>query len=406
MNRNLTRLGSAEKPKWLDNSEMERLDHLAGLPFDDSEYMSRLDNVRAQMEVQDLRAYAIFRPSTVEYLCGHHTVEPLPQPLVVMPEAAYLLVPEAELGRAVASSNTEEILYYSPLEDGMALLGGFLSESLPSDDRVGLELQQTGTPPRLAQLLSQSGFQVQDANYLAETLRLVVSPAELALVKAAAKITEQGVVAAVAAADGGKVTDSQIAAAVKGALVRDANSQAAFDVVVATGWRGGVPHSTWSNVEIEEGTTTFLEFSGAHHRYVAPVMRTLSHGVATGEARRLEDYAQTMLASVRDTLRPGVLCSDVAMAAKKSLGELDSSTIFHFNFGYPVGLAHPPTWMDGAPNYLIETNHAPVEEGMLFHLPASFRTLGRCGVGLSQTVYVGGDGVDVISTDTPQLRVV
>jgi Xaa-Pro dipeptidase len=113
-----------------------------------------------------------------------------------------------------------------------------------------------------------------------------------------------------------------------------------------------------------------------------------------------------MLSAVTDVLRPGVLCSEVATQAKKALGQLESWIIFHFNFGYPVGLAHPPTWMDGAPFYLVETNHSPISDGMLFHLPASFRAFGMCGVGLSQTVYVGEGGVEVITSSQPEIIVV
>jgi Xaa-Pro dipeptidase len=406
MRRDLTRLGAGARPPWIDEAALANLERLREMPFGDDEYAARLSRVRNEMAARGFGAYLVFRPSSVEYLCGHHTIEPLPQPLVVLPDALYLVIPDAEVGRALVSSNIGHILHYSPFEDGLSRLVSFLSGQLSASSSVALEMRQAATPPITAELLRQAGLRVVDANYLAERLRLVLSPAEVAHVRQAASVTDEALVEGTRAASKGALTDSELAAEIKRTLVRTANSQAAFDVVVATGWRGGVPHSTWSNTAIHTGTTTFLEFSGAHHRYVAPVMRTFSHGAPTSDARRLEGLAQSMLAAVTECLRPGVLCSDVATSAKKALGRLEDDVIFHFNFGYPIGVAHPPSWMDGAPFYLVETNHSPVDEGMVFHLPASFRKFGHGGVGLSQTIYVTKNGVEVITTSAPELQVV
>jgi Xaa-Pro dipeptidase len=79
------------------------------------------------------------------------------------------------------------------------------------------------------------------------------------------------------------------------------------------------------------------------------------------------------------------------------MGTLEDEIIFHYNFGYPVGVAHPPTWMDGAPFYITTGNHSPLEEGMVFHVPASFRAFGTAGVGLSHTFVVEKDGTRVLT---------
>jgi Xaa-Pro aminopeptidase len=113
--------------------------------------------------------------------------------------------------------------------------------------------------------------------------------------------------------------------------------------------------------------------------------------------RRLADLAMTTVAAVLGSVRAGVPASQVAAHAAAALGPLPDDVVFHHLFGYPVGLAHPPHWMDSAPFYLSADNHEPLRPGMVFHVPASFRCLGRAGVGLSQTFVVEQDGARVLT---------
>jgi Xaa-Pro dipeptidase len=53
--------------------------------------------------------------------------------------------------------------------------------------------------------------------------------------------------------------------------------------------------------------------------------------------------------------------------------------------------------MDGAPFYITPDNHEPLEAGMVFHIPASFRSFGRTGVGLSQTFVVEHNATRVLT---------
>jgi Xaa-Pro aminopeptidase len=85
---------------------------------------------------------------------------------------------------------------------------------------------------------------------------------------------------------------------------------------------------------------------------------------------------------------------------------LEKGDIFHFNFGYAIGLAHPPGWLDGAPFSIVAENHEPLEEGMAFHIPGSLRSFARGGVGLSHTIVLERDGPRVLTGgERPAIRV-
>jgi Xaa-Pro dipeptidase len=187
-----------------------------------------------------------------------------------------------------------------------------------------------------------------------------------------------------------------VAAAVSAALLAHANSASAWGPLVVTEPRSGIPHSSWKGDPLSDNTT-FLEFAGASHRYHAPVMRTLVRQKPSPEVARLADLAKTALGAVLEHARPGVPCSDVARHAIDALGPLRDDEVFHHMLGYPVGLAHPPHWMDTGNFYITADNPRPLEAGMAFHVPASFRSFGVRCVGLSHTFLVEEGGTRVLT---------
>jgi Xaa-Pro dipeptidase len=393
----LRRMGINPPPSWAGTDRVRAMDEREGLPFPHAEYVQRRKRIAAEMAARDIEAVLVFRPSSVEYVCGFHTVaEPIPIPAVILPDHTAVCLLEFEAGRAVVSSRADEILYYSRADDGLNLFVDYVAQQVSARARVAVDMAQPWVPPKVIDLLRRRGLEPVDAP-LAELARLILSETELSYMREAARVTGLGIEAAVQAARDRAATDASIAAAIREALTANANSLAGLDVIVAAGWAGGIPHSTWGHRPIDRREPVVLEFAGAHHRYCAPVMRTLVFGELTGEAARLDELAGRTFRLLMKHLRPGRRCSEVARAVTEGLGEVDEWVVFHFVYGYPVGLTHPPTWMDGYPFYLSEQNDGTIQPGMAFHCPASFRSFGRRGVCYSQTVVIGDDGPEVIT---------
>ncbi|MER5390457.1 Xaa-Pro peptidase family protein [Saccharopolyspora sp. NPDC002686] len=400
----LSGLDGAAVPPWLTSEAIDRVGAAEPRPFDDAEYDARLERVRGRMARLGVDGMIVFRPSSVEYLCGYHTAETAPQPLVVTDTATALYVPDLELGRAIASSRVDQLRFsrYTDALQGLRSVLDHVVAALPSTARVAVETAHTSTPPSVLGMLAERGAVVVDADHLVERERLVLSPAEIRCVEQAASVTEAGVRAAVAEAGRADATESSVAAAVAAALVESADSVSAWGPVVVTGNRAGIPHSSWLGHPLADGPT-FLEFAGTHHRYHAPVMRTVLRGRLAPEDQLLAELARTSVAAVLEHARPGVPCSRVAAEASAALGPLPDDVVFHQLFGYPVGLAHKPHWMDGMPFHITASNHEPLREGMVFHIPGSFRRFGRACVGLSQTFVVDRDGARALTHGAAEL---
>jgi len=401
---NLAGLGDAELPRWLTDDRIAVIRAAEPLPFTADEYTGRLRRVRERLTALDAEAILVFRPSAVEYLCGYHTAETAPQPLLVTHDATYLYVLDLEVGRALASSSADNILFcsYANTRSKSELIARHVAGALPQGARLAVEFGNTSTPPQLLQLLRDGGLDLIDGQFLVENLKLVLSPAEIGYVERAAEATQRGVEAGVSAAAEPGATDSSVAAAIAAALLAEADSASAWGPLAVTEPRSGIPHSTWRGEPLSD-TTTFLEFSGASHRYHAPVMRTLVRGKPSERVLRLAELAKTTLGGVLSHARPGVPCSEVAAQVLGELGTLRDDEVFHHMLGYPVGLAHPPHWMDTGSFYLTADNPEPLQAGMVFHVPASFRSFGERCVGLSHTFLVEEGGTRVLTHGSAEL---
>ncbi|MBB3036693.1 M24 family metallopeptidase [Hoyosella altamirensis] len=388
---NLLPLGECATPPWL--SDPDRLSAVSGAEepsFPAAEYEQRLSRVRAAMAGAGLDALVVSRPAAVEYLCGYFSAETIPQPVLVTGSDLVLFVPDFEVGRAVASSCAPEVRYfrYAVAHLAYANVGDHVAHQVGTTARVGTDSR---TPIAIVDGLRGASVSVATGADITDTVRLVMSPAEISAVEKAAESTQRGVEAGIAAAAAPGATDAQVAAAISAGLVERATSRSAWQVVVATGKRAGIPHSTWRNLPLVDGST-FLEFAGTHHRYHAPIMRSVCRGEPSALVKTLANLSETCVAAVLETARAGVACRDVAEQVTKALGPLPDGVVFHELYGYPVGLAHPPHWMDGAPFNITIDNPEPLEAGMVFHMPGSFRSIGLGGVGLSQTFVIEENG--------------
>jgi Xaa-Pro aminopeptidase len=150
-----------------------------------------------------------------------------------------------------------------------------------------------------------------------------------------------------------------------------------------------------------KGDSVFIEIGSNIDRYTAPIMRTAAIGEPLPEVRNVHSIANDCLQALVEAIRPGVTAAEIAAVGHRMVSRIPSDIIFHYTFGYPVGVNFPPSWLEESNFLLVKDNHAPLQPGMVFHLPMSLRSYGRFGIGLSETIYVTERGVEVL-TDMPR----
>jgi Xaa-Pro aminopeptidase len=234
------------------------------------------------------------------------------------------------------------------------------------------------------------------AENVIEKVRLVKSREEIAWLEKAGALTDAAIEAAAAVIRPG-ARDYDIAAASVGTLTAGGSEFFCIDPIVCAGWRSGTPHSNRGGSIVEAGDPVFLEMGATLARYTCPIMRTRVAGTPSPELAELAAYSSDCLAAMIDTIRPGVLARDVAAAGRKVLLPILDKVAFHHVYGYSLGIAYPPTWIENGYFFLMAHEETPIEAGMVFHLPLTLRRLGRYGAGFSEAVEVTAGGARIFS---------
>jgi len=384
------------------NALRERVGRLP-LPFDPAEYRRRQDAVRAGMRFAGLDALLVTHPGEINYLCGYETFEvSVHTALLVTPESLVLQVPSIETGPAVTGTLADEVLGYR--WEGIQGVVGQLAERIDRERRaghpvLGVDLWGGGLRAGVLRGLEERlpGWSTADAAGIVGRVRRVKSRAELAILERSARLTELGLDAAVARVSPG-TTDSEIAAAGAEAMLRGGSEFMSMQPIVAVGRRGSVIHTNHRRTRVEPDDPVFLEFGSAWCRYTAPAMRTVVAGRPSGAMRDVCAVVEDLFGVLCERMRPGRSFDQAAEAAEQALRPVADRVFFSGVYGYTVGAAFPPSWVEGS-GFVARGEADVFEVGMVFHLPLCLRVPGEWGIGFSETVRVTEAGARPVTAN-------
>ncbi len=380
------------------------------LSFPTQEYGRRVRAVQQQAQRLDLDVMLATTMASVCYLSGIESVSPHKFWLVAVPRegAPLLFCQDFESHNAAISSWLPAEFTYPVGEDSVSYVVAMLRKLGFASARIGLESGYCWSSlsvqmyARMKQMLPDAEF--VDATEAVSRAMSIKSAVEIQCVRKAAGITSQAMRAAIETIREG-ATDNDVAAAAYAAMIGGGSEYSALPVIVTTGARSGIPHSTFRRVPICRGDMVFIEIAAAINRYHAPMMRT---AVLNEPAPQVEGLMRAAVSSVNtmiETIRPGVTAHMVAAAAQRCLQGLPSEIVWHGYYGYSVGLGFPPEWSD-CPSLLIRLGHHDVlQPGMVFHCSTSLRDVGVRGVTCCETILVTEEGCEVLTEGKRELSI-
>ena len=350
--------------------------------FDPQEYESRVKLVQNEMASRGLDLLVTCSPGNICYLNGYVSMNVLDIMFLCVPLEgdAIFYIWQFERGRAQSTVTGGETLCWDTGVEPIGFVAGDLAHRGLTKGRIYVDTGSTHTSYAVIKSLLER-LDAQPGTGVVENIRLVKSAAEHAYIREAARYTDAGSKAAIEAVQEG-VSDFDIAAAAQNALAGSGSEFYSLEPIICVSWRASAPHSPRGGTRVMKGDSVFIELSGVKGRYHAPLMRTTAAGKPKPEVQELADYSNAVVEALVDTIKPGVLGSDVAAAGKKVLAPIREKIAFHDLYAYPVGIGFPPNWIENPAFYLSADNHNPLIEGMVFHLPLTLRPSGGvwCGI--------------------------
>jgi len=230
----------------------------------------------------------------------------------------------------------------------------------------------------------------------AEKLRQIKDESEIALIEKACRITCQAYEYILGFIKEG-FTEIQVRNELESALIRFGADKASFDIIVATGANGSLPHAIPGSRTIERGHMLTMDFGARVGGYCADMTRTVAIGALDAESRKIYDTVLKAQLLALDAIRPGINCREVDRIARDFIGEAGYVGRFGHGLGHSLGLdIHEPPRLSTISKDTLKPGMVVTDEPGIY-IP------GKCGCRIEDTVLVTEDGCRRLTTSDKEL---
>jgi Xaa-Pro aminopeptidase len=231
-----------------------------------------------------------------------------------------------------------------------------------------------------------------------EDLRRVKDPEEIAIIREAARMADEGLAHILEKVSPGK-TERDLALDLEFFMRRSGADDVSFDLIVAAAERSALPHAHPSDREVEKGHFLLFDLGCIYKGYCSDLTRTVV--VGQPDERRREVYETVLAAQAAGlaAIRPGVKGGDVDAAARSTLAEAGLGEAFSHGTGHGVGLE-----IHELPNFKMESEDVLVAGDVVTVEPGAY-IAGWGGVRIEDLVLVTEDGHEVLSQSSKDLLI-
>ncbi len=332
------------------------------LPFTQAEFEARLARIRARMERDGLDLLWLMSPESLYYVSGYSCIWYQAQSPRSWPATSGIAIhrdhdrfilfdtpSEAIMCRYVTCAKDLRIFPMGGRRDGL----GFILDELSaagwlSGGTVGLELHSYRPNPvisrRFEEAFAGAGMTVTDGTDLIRELRWIKSPAEIACLEEAVRLTDIGLDAARAAIRPG-VTELDVQAEMNYAMGKAGGEAAGLVLPVTSGPKANCGHAMPGRRVIRAGEQVNLDISGVYKRYHANAGRSFYVGEPPKDVLDYHNLSSGVFAVIDGLLRPGLPVADLVRETRAYYDEVGLWSDAGWVGGYELGLAFPPDWV-------------------------------------------------------------
>lgn len=351
----------------------------------------RLARVRQRMRALGLDALLVSSPANIRYLCGFSGSNGL---LAVTGRGGLFLTDSR-----YALQSREEVRILPRRITARALAEELAAEEIrKSWRRIGVEADAV-TYAAFRQIRSLfRGVTVVATAGVVEEIALVKGPEEVALLEEAARVADRVFAAVVPLLRPGR-TEAEIAAEISRLTVEKGGDGDAFDVIVASGPRGALPHARPTARRMAAGDFVVLDFGAKVGGYASDITRTVA---LRRVPRRLREAYEAVRAAQADAVgaaRGGMTARDLDAVARKRIAAAGFGRYFVHSLGHGLGLRiHERPRVSALSSDVLESGSViTIEPGV--YLP------GIGGVRIEDDVLLGDRGCRMLTSSPRELLI-
>ncbi|TGX56229.1 aminopeptidase P family protein [Sphingomonas gei] len=353
-------------------------------PIGKGERNARLARARERLAATGADALLVNAGPSLRYFTGisWSPTERLVAMLLPVSGKPWIVCPAFERGSLEAELAIDaELLLWEEDESPLALI----ADSLAANAVLALDplLPFHWSEPLRASFRAVSGALVIDG------LRMVKSPAELALMRQAKQMTLE------VHRRAARILAPGICASTVKRFIDDAHralgAGGSSFCAVQFGTATAYPHGLPVDQHLEEGQLVLIDTGCTVDGYHSDITRTYAFGCVEDDIRAIWDLEKEAQTAAFDAVQPGVPCENVDAAARRVLERAGLGPDYRLpglphRTGHGIGLAiHEPA-------YLVRGDRTPLAPGMCFSNEPMIVVPERYGIRLEDHMYVTETG--------------
>jgi len=229
-----------------------------------------------------------------------------------------------------------------------------------------------------------------------DTLREIKDQSELTLLQQAVEIADTAFNHVVTIIRPG-ITELEIALDLEYQMRKLGSEKPAFDTIVASGYRGALPHGQPSDKIIEAGDFITMDFGAVYQGYHSDMTRTVVAGKASDKQHEIYDIVQAaQLAGVK-AVAAGKTGKEIDQVARQIISDAGYGEYFGHSLGHGVGLA-----IHEEPR-LSPANDSKLAAGMVVSVEPGIYLPEWGGVRIEDLVVVAAVGCTVLTASSKNL---
>ena len=134
------------------------------------------------------------------------------------------------------------------------------------------------------------------------------------------------------------VSEVEVAAELEYFMRKFGSEHAAFNTIVASGWRGSLPHGTATDKKICAGELVTMDFGATFNGYHSDITRTICIGKASSEQKKIYNAVLSAQVYGLEVITAGKGGKDIDAAVRKNIEDAGYGKYFGHGLGHGVGL--------------------------------------------------------------------
>lgn len=240
------------------------------------------------------------------------------------------------------------------------------------------------------------GVELVATSGLLEKIRMFKDESEMVIIREAVRIAEAGFAHIQSYIRPG-VREEDVALELEFFMRKQGASGSAFDMIVASGPRGALPHGRASEKIIQAGEMVTLDFGAAYKGYNSDITRTLSVGEPSAKMKEIYDIVLRAQIAGVEALKPGVTGKEADAATRDIIAAAGYGDCYGHSAGHGLGIeVHELPSLSTVSTFVLEP-------GMLVTMEPGIYVSGLGGVRIEDDVLITAEGHEVLNKSTKEL---